>query len=146
MFRSIVVGAGGSETATGAVLAAAELAERFGATVHLVSVVNAPALMSATVDAGAAGAVSQWRDEATAAEQESMARTVVELGGRGIDVRSHVAGGDPASTLCRVAEEERADLIVVGNRGMRGARRVLGSVPNSVTHQAPCHVLVVRTT
>jgi nucleotide-binding universal stress UspA family protein len=55
--------------------------------------------------------------------------------------------GDPADTLCRMAEEQCTDLIVVGNRGMSGTRRfLLGSVPNKVTHHAPCSVLVVNTT
>ncbi len=45
----------------------------------------------------------------------------------------------------RVAEQEKADVIVVGNKGMAGVRRVLGSVPNSVAHQAPCAVIIVQT-
>ena len=54
--------------------------------------------------------------------------------------------GDPADTLLTVADEVHADLIVVGNKGMQGARRILGSVPNSVAHGAPCSVLIVDTT
>jgi nucleotide-binding universal stress UspA family protein len=54
--------------------------------------------------------------------------------------------GDPADVLIDVAEETGADLIVVGNKGMTGAARfLLGSVPNKITHHAPCNVLVVRT-
>ena len=45
-----------------------------------------------------------------------------------------------------VAVEEGADLIVVGSKGMQGARRVLGSVPNKISHHAPCDVLIVNTT
>ena len=52
--------------------------------------------------------------------------------------------GDPAEVLVRLAEECGADLLVIGNRGMQ--RRMLGSVPNSVTHKAPCSVIVVKTT
>ena len=47
----------------------------------------------------------------------------------------------------RMAEERGADLIVVGNKGMTGARRfLLGSVPNKISHHAPCSVLIIRTT
>ena len=61
-------------------------------------------------------------------------------------VRTLVEGGDPPSRILEVAEQENADLIVVGNKGMRGLRRMfLGGVPNHVTHHAPCSVLVVKT-
>ena len=54
--------------------------------------------------------------------------------------------GDAADAILDVAEEQRADLIVVGNKGMTGAKRfLLGSVPNKVSHHAPCSVLIVRT-
>jgi nucleotide-binding universal stress UspA family protein len=58
----------------------------------------------------------------------------------------HGAKGDPADILISKAEEVGANLIVVGNRGMKGVRRVLGSVPNSVAHGAHCSVLIVDTT
>jgi nucleotide-binding universal stress UspA family protein len=62
-------------------------------------------------------------------------------------VQTHPVEGDPAEAVLSVAEETKADLIVVGNKGMTGARRfVLGSVPNNVSHHAPCSVLIVRTT
>jgi nucleotide-binding universal stress UspA family protein len=65
----------------------------------------------------------------------------------GLEVVTHTAEGDPADALVKIAEYENADLIVVGNRGMMGARRFLtGSVPNRVAHHCPCHLLVVHTT
>jgi nucleotide-binding universal stress UspA family protein len=55
--------------------------------------------------------------------------------------------GDPVDALVNVAEQEGADLIVVGNKGMAGVRgKVLGSVPNSVAHRAHCAVLILPTT
>jgi nucleotide-binding universal stress UspA family protein len=54
--------------------------------------------------------------------------------------------GDPADAICEVTTQVKADVIVVGNKGMTGVRRVLGSVPNSVAHQAPCAVLIAFTT
>jgi nucleotide-binding universal stress UspA family protein len=59
---------------------------------------------------------------------------------------THALPGDPAKALLSVAEEVGADLIVVGNKGMKGAKRVLGSVPNDIAHHAPCAVLIVSTT
>jgi nucleotide-binding universal stress UspA family protein len=63
----------------------------------------------------------------------------------GIKVEIHTAVGDPAEVLVKRADEVGADLIVVGSKGMRGTRRVLGSVPNSVAHKAGCHVLIAKT-
>jgi nucleotide-binding universal stress UspA family protein len=65
--------------------------------------------------------------------------------GQGIDVEHHAILGDAADAVCNTAENVGADLVVVGSKGMRGARRVLGSVPNSVSHSAPCAVLIVKT-
>jgi nucleotide-binding universal stress UspA family protein len=62
----------------------------------------------------------------------------------GIECETRAEEGDPAEVLVRLAAEAGADLLVVGNRGMN--RRVLGSVPNSVTHKADCSVMVVKTT
>lgn len=60
---------------------------------------------------------------------------------------THARKGDPADAILDVAQEQDAALIVVGNKGMTGTRRLLlGSVPNNVAHHAPCSVLIVRTT
>ena len=65
----------------------------------------------------------------------------------GVEAQTHPVEGDPAEAILNVAEQTKADLIVVGNKGMTGARRfLLGSVPNNVSHHAPCSVIIVRTT
>ena len=64
----------------------------------------------------------------------------------GVEVHTHPVEGDPADAILNVAEKVKADLLVVGNKGMTGARRFLGSVPNNVSHHAPCSVIIVRTT
>jgi nucleotide-binding universal stress UspA family protein len=67
--------------------------------------------------------------------------------GAGVGVNIYPRQGDPADAILDVAEEREADLIVVGNKGMTGAKRILlGSVPNKVSHHAPCSVLIIRTT
>ena len=65
----------------------------------------------------------------------------------GVDVETYARQGDPADAILDVAEEQGSDLIIVGNKGMTGAKRfLLGSVPNKVSHHAPCSVLIIRTT
>lgn len=65
----------------------------------------------------------------------------------GLEVQTHPVEGSPSDAILNVAEETNADLIVVGNKGMTGARRfLLSSVPNNISHHAPCSVIIVRTT
>jgi nucleotide-binding universal stress UspA family protein len=73
-------------------------------------------------------------------------RAVDGLLAEGAKAVGHVVGGAPAQAIMRIAQAEGADLIVVGNKGMRGVRRLLGSIPNAVSHGAGCDVLIVSTT
>jgi nucleotide-binding universal stress UspA family protein len=61
------------------------------------------------------------------------------------DLPQRIASGNPGKTIARLADEDGSDLVVVGNKGIAGARRVLGSVPNTVSHNAKCDVLIVHT-
>jgi nucleotide-binding universal stress UspA family protein len=147
MYKSIVVGTDGSSTATGAVSAAIALAKSLGARLHVVCVYNAAHVSTAI--AASAGVASSWtevdqaaRDHTTSVLDEAKARA----GAEGVEVVTHPCTGSPAETLVTVAAGEGADLIVVGNRGMKGARRILGSVPNHVAHHADCAVMIVPTT
>jgi nucleotide-binding universal stress UspA family protein len=64
----------------------------------------------------------------------------------GVRIRTRSEPGDPAERICAVAEAERAEAIVVGNRGTHGSRwRVRDSVPNLVLRHAPCSVFIVDT-
>ena len=146
MFKSIVVGTDGSDTAREAVRQAVELAGRTGARLDVVCAYE-PVPSSRLREEGAhAPADAQWavnqREDvdATLREAASAARDA------GLDVRTYARQGDPADAILDVAEEQHADLIVVGNKGMTGAKRfLLGSVPNRVSHHAPCSVLIIRT-
>jgi nucleotide-binding universal stress UspA family protein len=147
MFRSIVVGTDGSETAGEAVRQATELANAVGATVELVSAyepVPAQRLREERRDApeDLQWAIGPREDvEATLQAAAGLAREA------GVTVNIYARQGDPADAILDVAEEREADLIVVGNKGMTGAKRfLLGSVPNKVSHHAPCSVLIIRTT
>lgn len=63
-----------------------------------------------------------------------------------IPIRSWSEPGDPAERLVEVAQQERVDTIVLGNRGTHGSWwRVRDSVPNLVLRHAPCSVLIVDT-
>jgi nucleotide-binding universal stress UspA family protein len=142
MYSTIAVGTDGSETAARAVDAAFDLAARYEARLLVLS-----AYSTATAPSGphlhGSAAVSWAATEATAVER-LLADVEDAAAARGIECASAMAEGDPAEVLVGLAERHGVDLLVVGNKGMH--RRVLGSVPNTVTHRAPCSVFVVQTT
>jgi nucleotide-binding universal stress UspA family protein len=148
MIRSIVVGTDGSDTATKAVKEAADLAAAVGAAVNIVSAFVPVSNQRLREEAREAPGDVQWQvtpREDVDSMLEDAEKAVTEAGVK--DVKKHAREGDPADAILDVAEEEGADLIVVGNKGMSGAKRfLLGSVPNKVSHHAPCSVLIVRTT
>jgi nucleotide-binding universal stress UspA family protein len=137
VFTNIVVGTDGSETASEAVALAVQLAREGGGKLHVVIGVRTPA---APVPSASVGAT---KEQLETAAQHLLER--VPGGIEGVNVEIHTAVGDPAEVLVKRADEVGADLIVVGSKGMRGTRRVLGSVPNSVAHKAGCHVLIAKT-
>jgi len=146
MFETIVVGTDGSETATEAVRQATNLARTCGAgaTLHLVTAyrpLESLYVAPEVVPSGLAGLVDP-RGEARTVVEEAADKVRAE----GVEVQTYVWPGDAASAVIDVATTSKADLIVVGSRGMSGAARfLLGSVPNKVSHHAPCNVLIVRT-
>jgi nucleotide-binding universal stress UspA family protein len=142
MISTIAVGTDGSGTATEAVRMAADLARRFGAKLVLVSAFQRSG--GAAVNRRSASVELQWAANTSAQVREILARSEADLRGEAIDCSTLVDEGDPAEVLVRLATECGADLLVIGSKGMH--RRVLGSVPNTVTHKAPCSVLVVKTT
>ena len=144
MFRSIVVGTDGSQTADEAVRQAAELARLLGAHVHLVCVYE-PVPSDGDVAAEVA-AESGWVLRPREAVDATLDRAAAVFAQAGVEVERYAQRGDPADAILDVAEERGADLIIVGNRGRTGAKRfLLGSVPNRISHHAPCAVLIIRT-
>jgi len=95
------------------------------------------------VDPSDSKSEAQWAHDKAAVIRELLSRTEAELRGKGIRCSTAVDEEDPADVLVPLAEERDADLLVIGNKGMK--RRLLGSVPNSVTHKAGCAVMVVKT-
>jgi nucleotide-binding universal stress UspA family protein len=141
MFSTIVVGTDGSETANAAVGLAVELARQSGATLHIVSAPKGgTGVGGGGVSSGdPVGAGAFTRLAADSALEEAAAAA------SGLEVVTAARSGAPATVLVDYAGEVGADLIVVGSRGMQGTRRIIGSVPNSVAHNAPCHVLIAKT-
>ena len=146
MFRSIVVGTDGSETAHEAVDAAVDLAGLTDATLEIVSAYEPVSAQRLRIEGRQVPSDLQW----IVNPREDVDATLAEAAGRagyaGVDARTYAREGDPADAILDVAEELGSDLIVVGNKGMTGAKRfMLGSVPNKVSHHAPCSVLIIRT-
>jgi nucleotide-binding universal stress UspA family protein len=151
MFKAIVVGTDGSEGASKAVRAAAALAATQPESVlHIVTVQKplSPTALAAGEMAAAApvAAEASWEEEIKRELETTLGRAADTAGSAGsARIETHARFGSPAEVLCDMAAHLQADLIVVGNRGMQGGRRFLGSVPNTVSHHAPCSVLIVDT-
>jgi nucleotide-binding universal stress UspA family protein len=143
MYKSIVVGTDGSETAEIALRRAVELARLTGAKLHVVSAYEpAPARVGGNQPVAEA---AEWSVGSDFKVEAVLQRAQHAAAGGEVEVELHAPKGDAADSVIHTAKEQNADVIVLGSRGMRGARRVLGSVPNKVSHHAPCDVLIVQT-
>ncbi|HKT83587.1 MAG TPA: universal stress protein [Solirubrobacterales bacterium] len=146
MYRSIITGTDGTPTANRAMEKAIELARRFGSEIHLVNVARkAPALAAIDYEHGGAAVAAEYEEQQANWSRDSIAELEKRLLGEGLSVTGHAVQGDVADSFLEVADKVGADLIVVGSRGMRGAGRVLGSIPNTLSHKSPCDILIVRT-
>jgi len=146
MFSSIVVGTDGSDAATRAVREAIDVAAAVSATLELVSAyapVPERRLHAGLRDvpANVAWAINPKQEvELALSDAADIARNA------GVNVNTYARQGDPADAILDVAEEQKSDLVIIGNKGMTGAKRfLLGSVPDKISHHAPCSVLIVHT-
>ena len=143
MFRSIVVGTDGSETAKQAVSEAVRLAKALSAQVHVVSAYQP---QHARVSGAPEGAAKVWQPLPDDEVERILTDAVAGIRLAGLEATSHAVRKDPADALLEVADKVGASMIVVGSKGMHGARRLaLGNVPNKVSHHARCNVLIVAT-
>jgi nucleotide-binding universal stress UspA family protein len=124
MAQKVLVGTDGSRTASLAVDRAVEVAQARGASLTMLCA-GRPDKAAAVVEAEAA-----------------------RHAGAGVAIDTRVVDDDPVAALVKAARDGAYDLLVMGNRGMTGVTRFLrlGSVPNKVTHQLPCSLLIVKTT
>jgi len=138
MFKNILVAADDSVTAARAVSTAVELVKGLGGTLHVMTAYRP--------DSGRVDKLpDEYMDRMTDPADLLLAKLRESIEKEGVDAKYHPAAGSAADAIIKVADHVGADLIVVGNRGMKGVRRVLGSVPNSVAHNANCSVLIVDT-
>jgi nucleotide-binding universal stress UspA family protein len=144
MLETIAVGTDGSDTASKAVEFAMDLAEKYGARLVVASSyepVSEDRLRKEQTDAPQD---IQWSINPSEDVDSTLRAVEEQAKERGLKTTSEAREGDPADVLVAIAEDQDADLLVVGNKGMQ--RRILGSVPNSVSHKAPCSVVIVKTT
>jgi nucleotide-binding universal stress UspA family protein len=147
MFGSIVVGTDGSDTAKKAVDEAIDLAKAVGARLSVVSAYEPVSKARLREEARQTPSDLQWMVNPREEVDATLSDAAELIRAAGVDVETFAREGSPADAILDVAEERDADLIIVGNKGMTGARRfLLGSVPNKVSHHAPCSVLIIRTT
>jgi nucleotide-binding universal stress UspA family protein len=147
MFGSIVVGTDGSETANEAVRQATELAKAVGSSIDLVSAYEPVPSGRLREEAQQVPKDMEWMVNAREDVDATLAAAAEQVKEAGLEVQTFAREGDPADAILDVAEERNAGLIIVGNKGMTGAKRfLLGSVPNKVSHHAPCSVMIIRTT
>jgi nucleotide-binding universal stress UspA family protein len=129
LYSRVLVGTDGSPTAGRAVERAAAVAASTKTPLVIVSV------------------AARSHPAVTASVEELLAKEAARYAGLGVPVTTELHVGDPASALVEAAEAEADTLLVVGNKGMTGAARfLLGSVPNKISHQAHCNLLIVHTT
>ena len=150
MYKRIAVGTDGSAGADAALDTAIELARLTGAPLHIVNAykVTTAFQLAGTPEAGIPlDAVAASNDAVQSQAQRVCELAVQRADAQGVRAEGHCVAGDAADALTNVARETECDLVVVGNRGMTGARRfVLGSVPNKLSHHCPASLLIVDTT
>ena len=146
--KNVLVALDGSEPATRALAVAADLAVRYGATLHLVHVMLRPMVVSEELKEFAR---TERVDLPVAVEMSALGQSIVGAGQAGAAatgvhrLKTEVLTGDPAERLLEYAREQAVDLIVVGRRGVGRLRGLLmGSVSWKVNSLAECPVLTVR--
>jgi nucleotide-binding universal stress UspA family protein len=143
MAEKIIVGTDGSDTAKQAIAEAVRLAKALDAELHVVTAFEP--VRGAKIVGAPEGAQKFWGPLTNDLARSTIDEAAAGIRAAGVTVEPHMVQKDPADALLGVAKEVDASLIVVGSQGMSGARRLLGSVPNKVSHEARCNVLIVST-
>jgi nucleotide-binding universal stress UspA family protein len=144
MVRTVAVGTDGSRTADKAVEFAIEMAARYEARIVFISAYVPVRGSRLTRDARDAPEDPQWSINPAEDVDATLRDCEERAEQKGLRWASEAREGDPAKILVELAASNGADVLVIGNKGMQ--RKVLGSVPNSVSHNAPCSVMIVKTT
>ena len=144
MVQTVAVGTDGSGTADKAVEFAIELAARYEARIVFISAYVPRREPGGLQEHAEAPDDVQWSVNPAQHVDATLRACEERAEQKGLRWASEAREGDPAKILVQLAESNEADILVIGNKGMR--RRVLGSIPNTVTHNAPCSVMIVKTT
>jgi nucleotide-binding universal stress UspA family protein len=144
MVQTVAVGTDGSGTADKAVEFAIDLAARYEAKIVFISAYNPVSESRLKREGREAPDDLQWMINPAEDVDATLRDCEERAEEHGLRWASEARLGEPAKILVELAESNGADVLVIGNKGME--RRVLGSVPNSVSHNAPCSVLIVKTT
>ena len=143
MVQTIAVGTDGSDTAAKAVDFAMDMAERYKAKLVIASVYRPVSEDRIRKEREEAPQEIKWSINPTEEVDAILREAEEQASERGLEYLSEARNGDPADVLCDIAADYDVDVMVVGNKGMD--RRILGSVPNTVSHKAPCSVMIVKT-
>jgi nucleotide-binding universal stress UspA family protein len=144
MVKTVGVGTDGSDTAARAVEFALDLASRYEARIVFLSAYRAVSEDRLKREARDAPEDVQWQINPAEDVEPALRDAEDEARERGLQCASEAREGDPSKVLVDLAAKHDVDILVMGNKGMQ--RKLLGSVPNTVSHKAGCHVLIVKTT
>ncbi len=144
-YTRVLVGTDGSETSFKAVDRAAAIARESGAQLVIVTAYR-PLSQREQEDAAQQLGAEAYKVSGSHPAEDVLREATIRVGGD-VDVETIAVQGEPVDALVRTAVDRKADLLVVGNRGLNSLTgRLLGSVPSVVTHRAQCDVLIVATT
>jgi nucleotide-binding universal stress UspA family protein len=144
MINTVAVGTDGSGTASKAVEFALDLASKYGAKIVFISSYVPVSETRLRQESRDAPEDVQWAINPQEDVDGVLSEAEEKANGLGLEWASEAREGDPSDVLVDLADRHKADVLVIGNKGMQ--RRVLGSVPNSVSHKANCSVVIVKTT
>lgn len=144
MVKTIAVGTDGSETAAKAVDFAMDLAARYEAKIVFLSAYKPVSEDRLKRESRDAPEDVQWQINPAEDVEPALRDAEDAARERGLECASEAKDGEPSKVLVELADKHGVDILVLGNKGMQ--RKLLGSVPNTVSHKASCHVLIVKTT
>jgi nucleotide-binding universal stress UspA family protein len=160
-YTTIIVGTDGSDTSMKAVDASAQLAADVGARVivacafeppteheleQLRADPNDPVAQWSAAPGEEVPSEFRWRISGAAQAEDILERALERASKEDIKVETRALEGHPVEAMAKLVDDENAELIVVGNVGMSGAKRfMLGNVPHRLSHHAPTDLLILRT-
>lgn len=139
MFKKILVGIDGSQNAFKALSEAVELAIRYDAELHSITVEEVPKYP------GTVGEVIEEKDALNGKFGEVLKKTKEIVEQKGYRIKTHVLVGHEVKTIIEFVKEHGMDLLVIGFMGRSALyERIMGSTCQSLVRLTPCSVLVVK--